>query len=109
VAPTYITHDWGRFSMSGVDVPTYSRRHRPAEAGKVPSLVGRLLHIPTAMPVSVMLLDLRGRRVARVFDGVKAAGTHRLAIPREALGSGTYILSVRAKGFTAHRRMSITR
>lgn len=110
VAPTYITHDWGDFSVSSsVNVPTFAARSPQKVIAKAPSLSGRMLHVPSPMHVTVNLLDLRGRRLAVLCDGMRDAGKYLLPLPGEPLGAGTYIVSVRTRRHATHHRMSIVR
>ena len=53
---------------------------------------------PVEESVFISLVDLRGKEVAKIYQGALAAGTHSFAVPRELLSSGSYIL--RAAGAT---------
>jgi hypothetical protein len=110
VAPTYITHDWGDFSMN-IETPSRIayRQTTNAVVAKAPNLTGRRLFVPEAAHLTIELLDLLGRRVAVLHNGVRQAGTHLIDIPRAGLGAGTYILSVRTPDHAVHNRISIAR
>ena len=48
------------------------------------------LDLPRESMVRVVLFDVNGRQVARVQDGMLAAGTHRLRVPESHIASGMY-------------------
>lgn len=64
------------------------------------------LDVAEAGAVDVALYDATGRRVATVFAGSLAVGTHPLALDAEALPAGTYL--VRATAGTSVTTRSIT-
>ncbi|MDX9749701.1 MAG: M43 family zinc metalloprotease [Flavobacteriales bacterium] len=43
-------------------------------------------------PLAIDLLDLTGRTVARVYSGVRPAGTHRIDLPLHGVAAGAYLL-----------------
>ncbi len=110
--PTYITHDWGDFSVaSNIPIPTRvaADYRKTTPAAGAPMLIGRFLHLPSASNMTVELLDPLGRRVAVLVDGALNAGVHQLSIPHDRLGSGTYIISIRTPGHSLCERIGVVR
>ena len=71
--------------------------------------------IPRAAQISIEVFDLRGREVARVFEGFQGAGQHSVpwdAVDRagQALPSGVYTVRLSADGVSMDaRRMTLLR
>lgn len=59
--------------------------------------------------VSVAVLDVLGREVARLWDGPLAAGPHRLAVDAARLPAGVYVVRVHTPGGTASRTLTVVR
>ena len=61
--------------------------------------------------VSVALLDVQGREIARLVEGVRAAGRHRAgwgeSPSRSRLAAGIYFVRYQAAGHTAIRRLVV--
>ena len=53
-------------------------------------------NMPQGGEVSLEVYDLLGRKIDTVFEGLKAAGRHRLVWEAEALASGVYFLKLSA-------------
>ncbi len=59
--------------------------------------------------VSLELYDLKGHRVATLFEGVKPSGTHSIVYQPKNLASGAYVLLMRAGSFRATQRMMLVK
>ncbi|MGB3543280.1 Calx-beta domain-containing protein [Rubrivirga sp.] len=62
-----------------------------------------------AQAVQAEVLDLLGRSVARVYDGVHAGGALRLEVGAGTLAPGAYLVRVTGDSFSATRRLSVVR
>ena len=60
-------------------------------------------------PVTVSILDMLGREVARPVDGVVAAGNHRVPFEARGLASGTYYVRLRSDDVMTVRPMTLIR
>ena len=58
-----------------------------------------------AMPIRLSLHDLLGREVRLLAEGRQAAGAHELSLEGSGLASGLYIVSLRADGRSASRKI----
>jgi extracellular elastinolytic metalloproteinase len=68
------------------------------------------LEVAQAQPVTVAVYDVMGREVARLHDGVLAAGTrHAFEIDGAALAAGVYLVRVRGEDFAETRRITLLR
>ena len=65
--------------------------------------------VPEAGPVRVSVYDVLGREVARLADGVVAAGRHQAALNAGALPSGTYVVRLVAGDEVRVRRVTVAR
>jgi hypothetical protein len=65
--------------------------------------------VATAGPVTVTILDMLGREVARPVDGVVAAGSHRVPFEARGLASGTYYVRFRAGNVVTARPIVLVR
>ncbi len=63
--------------------------------------------LPQAAPVTLLVYDVTGRQVARLFDAERAAGTHALTFEATGLPSGVYIYRIQAGSFTRTRPMGL--
>ena len=61
--------------------------------------------LPEARAVTLTVYDVLGRRVARLDEGVRAAGRHRLRFDASHLSAGVYVYALEAGDFRAARRM----
>ena len=61
--------------------------------------------LPEARAVTLTVYDVLGRRVARLDEGVRAAGRHRLRFDASRLSAGVYVYAIEAGDFRASRRM----
>ncbi len=59
--------------------------------------------------VSVVLMDVLGREVARVADGAFGVGEQRVALNVRALPAGVYVVRLVAGGSVATQRLTVTR
>ena len=64
--------------------------------------------LPSAQRVRLTLHDALGREVARLADGVRAAGPHRVATPA-GLAPGVYLARLAAGGAVATRTLAVVR
>jgi hypothetical protein len=62
-----------------------------------------------AGPVRLALYDVRGRRVAVLLDGERAAGRHTARLDAGRLAAGTYVLRLDAGSRSASQRVTIMR
>ncbi len=65
--------------------------------------------LPRRGHVRLDIHDPRGRRVARLVDGVRAAGPHRVGWRAAGLASGVYVARLVADGSTTHRRLLLVK
>ncbi len=62
-----------------------------------------------ASEVSVDVVDLLGRRVARLAPSALASGPVRMELPTEGLAAGLYVVRVRTADGVAAARLVVTR
>jgi hypothetical protein len=68
------------------------------------------LEVAEAQPVTVAVYDVMGREVARLHDGVLAAGTrHAFEIDGAALAAGVYLVRITGETFTETKRVTLLR
>lgn len=65
--------------------------------------------LPNASDVSLSVLDVLGREVARLADGRMGAGTYESALDATSLPPGLYIVRLQAGSFAASRTFTLTR
>jgi len=65
--------------------------------------------LPARGPARLELLDVQGRALARLADGVLAAGPHAYELDVRALRPGLYFLRLRAPGGERLRRLAVVR
>ena len=63
--------------------------------------------LPAETRVSLRVLDLLGREVAGVADGMRAAGTHQEKLNVSRLPAGTYLLLLETPAGSATSRLSV--
>jgi hypothetical protein len=63
--------------------------------------------LPEEREVTIKVYDVLGRRVARLVDERRPAGTHRAVLKAGRLPSGTYFARMRAGSFQKTRRITI--
>ena len=61
--------------------------------------------IPRGGDVRLVVCDLLGREVARLFDGARSAGSYQATFNASHLSSGIYFCRLSAAGFSAQRAM----
>jgi hypothetical protein len=59
--------------------------------------------------VRVALYDARGRRVATLVEGERAAGRHTVRFDADQLATGTYVVRLEAGGIARTRRVTVVR
>lgn len=67
------------------------------------------LELAEAADVRVTVVDLMGRTVATLAEGLRPAGTTTLEMSTAGLAAGVYVLRVEAGGAVATRRMTVVR
>jgi hypothetical protein len=67
------------------------------------------ISVDEAQRVRVDAFDLLGRRVATLFDGVAAAGSHDLTFEAANLPTGLYILRMQGERFAQSRKVVLSR
>ncbi|MFN3595901.1 MAG: T9SS type A sorting domain-containing protein [Rubricoccaceae bacterium] len=67
------------------------------------------LELAEATDVRVTVVDLMGRTVATLAEGLRPAGTTTLEMNTAGLAAGVYVLRVEAGGAVATRRMTVVR
>ena len=65
--------------------------------------------LPSAGTVSLTVYDLSGREVARLVDGVKAAGTHEAMWVADGVASGVYVVALDAGGMMMREKVVLVR
>ncbi|MEM1056348.1 MAG: T9SS type A sorting domain-containing protein [Bacteroidota bacterium] len=65
--------------------------------------------LPKAAMATVMLFDVRGRRVSTLFDGAAVAGTNEIALDASSLAAGTYVYVLDVNGERLSRRLQVAR
>jgi hypothetical protein len=65
--------------------------------------------LPAAGNVRVAVYDLSGREVARLADGVKAAGTYQAIWQAEGMASGVYVVALEAGGVVAREKVLLVK
>ena len=65
--------------------------------------------IPYTARVSLTILDVLGREVATVFDGIQAAGSHSHQFDARDLSSGVYVYRLTAGAFVQTRKMILVK
>ena len=66
-------------------------------------------HIPSAGPVRLEVVDMSGRIVSTLVDGIRQPGTHRIRFDADGLGSGLYLYRLQTSGGTLIRKMMLIR
>jgi hypothetical protein len=61
------------------------------------------------MKVSLVVYDLLGREVQRLFDGEQTAGQHQVSFDAGQLAGGVYLCRLASAGFNETRRMVLVR
>ncbi len=67
------------------------------------------LEIPQSEHILLEVMDILGRRVAVIHEGVLAAGRYRFEFQARDLASGTYFYRVRAGAFSDIKKMVVLR
>ena len=88
-------------SPEGVEIFNVTAVNNPSRRPRVQ------LDLPVAAAVSVDLLDVRGRRVARLLSGRAEAGRHTLHLP--ALPAGLYLVRAVAGAEAGTTRLTVVR
>jgi hypothetical protein len=65
--------------------------------------------LPSEAVVELGVYDVEGRRVARLADGVRAAGTHEVRWDASGLPSGTYFARFSTEDLTTTHRVLLVR
>jgi photosystem II stability/assembly factor-like uncharacterized protein len=65
--------------------------------------------LPRTSRVSIMVYDLLGREVARLVDGMKESGRHRLTFNGKDLATGVYLLRMQADSYVETRKIVLLR
>lgn len=65
--------------------------------------------VPEAMPVRLSVYDVTGRLVARLADGIEAAGVHERVFAADGLPSGLYVVRLEAGATVETRRLVLLR
>lgn len=63
--------------------------------------------LPEEVRVTVSIYDARGRQVATLIDGVRAAGRHEVVWDAQHLASGVYLYRMQAGSFSESRLMHL--
>lgn len=67
------------------------------------------LTLPISQQVEAALFDVLGRRVAVLYEGPLAAGTHRLDVDGTAFPAGVYVVRVSGVSFAASHALTLVR
>jgi hypothetical protein len=65
--------------------------------------------VPIAQPVRITVLDVTGRAIARVFDGLANPGETELVWPAQGLGQGVYFIRLESPGLNRTERAVLIR
>ena len=65
--------------------------------------------LPKAGDVSLIIYDIQGREVARLFDGFYSAGTHETIFDGSQLSSGIYFACLKDEGFSQTRKILLVK
>ncbi len=68
-----------------------------------------IVELSEGMPVDLVLYDITGQELARLAEGYRNAGTHRLPLETAGLAGGVYILHLTAGGTLTSNRIVIAR
>jgi hypothetical protein len=63
--------------------------------------------LPSAGNVRLTVLDLLGREVATLVDGVQPAGVHEVTLQSAGMASGVYVYTIRAGNYVRTRTMAV--
>jgi len=104
----------GSFSVGPVDAPDASAAASAFQLVLVTSNPGPgagrfALRVGREQMVRIEAYDVRGRRVARVYEGVLPAGTHPFTLDANAVASGTYFIRAVGLQRTATQRVTLMR
>lgn len=66
-------------------------------------------HIPSAGPVRLEVVDVSGRIVSTLVDGIRQPGSYRIRFDADGLGSGLYLYRLQTSGGTLTRKMMLIR
>lgn len=65
--------------------------------------------LPQATKVELAIYDLLGRRVAKLVDGKRQGGQHKVTFDASYLSSGVYIYQLKADNFSESRKMLLVK
>jgi len=65
--------------------------------------------IPVASLVSIKVIDLQGKEVRELAGNIYGAGSHMIEFNCQDLPSGIYFYTIKSEGFTATRKMIISK
>jgi hypothetical protein len=65
--------------------------------------------VPARAPVRLTLVDVQGRQVAVLADGIREVGRYTAALDARALGAGIYFVRLQAPGVSLTRRLALVR
>ncbi|OZC03627.1 T9SS type A sorting domain-containing protein [Rubricoccus marinus] len=86
---------------------------RPVLGATMPNPVGQTARITFTLSreaVAVLTLyDVRGREVSSLYEGVAAAGTHRVTVDASGLAPGTYVYVLDVDGERMSRQLQVVR
>jgi hypothetical protein len=65
--------------------------------------------LPGTMKVTLVVYDLLGREVGRLFDGEQTAGQHQVSFEGDRLAGGIYMCRLAAEGYSETKRMVLVK
>lgn len=86
-------------------VPTLA----PAFPNPVQGQATLMLDLPESASVTVEVLDVLGRRVSVLHDGVLPASANRLTLDASSLAPGLYLVRATGEGFSQTQRVTVVR
>ncbi len=116
--PLYQTYEMKDFTFIGANPVASEPGATPGVAPRLGAVypnppVGEVARIVVEMPsagmVQLEVIDVLGRTVATLRDGVMAEGTHEVEVSTKGLGSGVYFVRLRADGQTQTRKLTVVR
>ncbi len=102
--------DTGSLLVSVLDPPVpMALRLLPASPNPFNPTTTLRFQLPTAGRASLVVYDLLGRAVRRVFDGPFSAGDHAVSFTADGLPSGVYLVRLASGGHAETRRITLLR
>ena len=89
--------------------PQFALELQPSAPNPVAQSASIRFALPAAGNVVLELLDVRGRRLQTVLEGMRPAGAHEVTWSRGRLPDGVYLFRLRAGDRTTSRKLVLVR